>query len=259
MDPRPLIIGHRGSSALAPENTLAAFAHAIKDGADGIEFDVHLSRDNVPVVIHDATLTRTANLKVSVSDLSSHELCRTEVGSWFNRRFPLLSRKEYQEATLPSLESVFELFSNSPGLLYLEMKAEGASHKALASVCVTLIRQYSLAARVVVLSFQLAALAQVKILDPGIRTGALFQPRVKQPTSILKRMAVVKKALDCGADEIALHHSLVTRAVVESASQSGLPCVVWTVEHPRWISRAKALGLKALMTNNPAAMIRANS
>ncbi|MDQ3754751.1 MAG: glycerophosphodiester phosphodiesterase, partial [Acidobacteriota bacterium] len=56
----PLIIGHRGASAVAPENTLGAFARALDDGADGIEFDVRLARDGVPIVIHDATLKRTA-------------------------------------------------------------------------------------------------------------------------------------------------------------------------------------------------------
>ena len=70
MSELPLIIGHRGASAIAPENTLAAFKRAIQDGADGIEFDVRLSQDGVPVVIHDATLARTGLTDGVVAELS---------------------------------------------------------------------------------------------------------------------------------------------------------------------------------------------
>ena len=71
MSTLPLIIGHRGASALAPENTLAAFALAIQEGADGIEFDVRLSRDRAPVVVHDATLELTGLVNRLVGELTS--------------------------------------------------------------------------------------------------------------------------------------------------------------------------------------------
>ena len=69
---------------MAPENTLAAFSRAMLDGADGIEFDVRLSRDGVPVVIHDASLRRTASVDSQVCDLTSEQLQRIDVGSWFS-------------------------------------------------------------------------------------------------------------------------------------------------------------------------------
>src|SRR4051812_17116518 len=72
--PVPLIIGHRGAAAVAPENTLVSFEKALRDGADGIEFDVRLASDDVPVVIHDATLRRTVLRKGRVKDFSSVEL-----------------------------------------------------------------------------------------------------------------------------------------------------------------------------------------
>src|SRR5258705_12537702 len=82
----PLILGHLGASALAPENTLAAFSRAISDGADGIEFDVRLSRDGGAVVIHDASLKRTGLINRPVSDLTAAELGEVDVGSWFAER-----------------------------------------------------------------------------------------------------------------------------------------------------------------------------
>src|SRR6266550_1324398 len=110
----PLIVGHRGASAVAPENTLAAFSRAIADGAEGIEFDVRLSRDGVPMVIHDASLRRTASIDSLVSDLSSEELLEIDVGSWFaqatiDTRTPLAA-STYSGVKLPTLAQVLQLF-----------------------------------------------------------------------------------------------------------------------------------------------------
>jgi glycerophosphoryl diester phosphodiesterase len=256
---RPLIIAHRGASAVAPENTLAAFARALRDGADGIEFDVRLAHDQVPVVIHDARLSRTARLARSVSDLSSRELSSIKVGSWFNRKFPHLARPEYDEEKIPTLTSALDFFSTSKCVLYLEMKCEGSPCDALACESVELIQKYSLVERALVECFHLPVITHVKRLDSRIRTVALFEPRFKQPTSFLKRMALVEKARDCGADEIAMHYTLISPRVVDRARQLNIPCVVWTVDQPRWVRRAASLALKALITNNPARMIQASN
>ena len=104
----PLIIGHRGASALAPENTLAAFARALDDGADGIELDVRLAKDGVPVVIHDATLRRTGLTSGEVAQMTSEQLANVNVGSWFNRAHPTLAREEYEQQRVPTLADVFQ-------------------------------------------------------------------------------------------------------------------------------------------------------
>src|SRR5438270_9008383 len=113
----PLIIGHRGNSAEAPENTIAAFARALNDGADGIEFDVRLARDRTPVVIHDATLKRTGGLPAAVSALSSAELTRLDVGSWFNRKFKSQARAEYALETVPTLGRLLEFMAGNEASL----------------------------------------------------------------------------------------------------------------------------------------------
>ncbi len=115
MSDLPLIIGHRGASAIAPENTLAAFTRAIQNGADGIEFDVRLSQDGVPVVIHDATLARTGLIDGVVAELSAEVLGRTDVGSWFGRR-PNADDVDFSGEKLPSLQQVFDLFADSDAL-----------------------------------------------------------------------------------------------------------------------------------------------
>src|SRR5467141_1624776 len=105
----PLIIGHRGASALAPENTLASFKRALEDGAAGVELDVRLASDGVPVVIHDATLRRTGLREGLVAKMTSGELGQTAVGSWFNRAHPELAQVQYSRQFVPTLEQVFDL------------------------------------------------------------------------------------------------------------------------------------------------------
>lgn len=257
----PLIIGHRGSSALAPENTLAAFRRAIADGADGIEFDVRLARDGVAVVIHDATLERTGLLKRKVSRLTAADLQATDVGSWFHKsrlRHRLPGDGEFAGETVPLLNQVFDLFEKNKSRLYLEMKADAGAGAELAAEVVRSIHQASFRERVVVECFDLSLIKKVKTIDYTIRTAALFERRLSRPATVF-RPHLVEMARGAGADEIALHHSLAGRRVVEQALRSNQQVVVWTVDNPRWISKAQALGIAALITNNPSVLIAARN
>ena len=100
--PQPIIFAHRGASAYAPENTLAAFEQALIQGADGIELDAKLSADGHVVVIHDATLDRTTGVHGRVKDLSLADLQALNAGSFFSNNF--------STETIPALEEVFESF-----------------------------------------------------------------------------------------------------------------------------------------------------
>jgi glycerophosphoryl diester phosphodiesterase len=254
MTSTPLILGHRGSSAHAPENTLAAFSQAIRDGADGIEFDVRLSRDRVPMVIHDATLKRTARIDQSVSELTAAQLQKIDVGSWFAEQRP--TEQKFGGEKLPSLAQVFELFAENDGLLYVEMKCDGHEGPALAAEVVRLTCESRMKHRVIVESFDLSAIQEVKRINFSIRTAALFEPRLSRPISTIRRLKTVDAAIEAAADEIALHHTLAGRPVVEKALLQGLDVVVWTTDERRWISRAQSLGVKALISNDPAVMVR---
>ena len=110
----PLIVGHRGSSAHAPENTFAALRRAIADGAGGVEFDVRLARDGVPVVFHDATLKRIAGRRERISELPSTELAGIDAGSWFNRKYPSRARAEFADERIRTLKEVLNLLSDFP-------------------------------------------------------------------------------------------------------------------------------------------------
>jgi len=254
----PLIIGHRGAPAVAPENTLAAFALALGDGADGVEFDVRLSADGVPVVIHDATLRRTANRRERVSAMVISELEQVDVGSWFNRRFRARARDEYSKERLPSLQQLFTAVTGNSAWLYLELKSDGTANPKLVRRVAELINCYGFCERVIIESFTLENLQIVKGIDRRIKTAALFEPR-REPMSVLRGSRLIRRALAVGADEIAFHHSAANRRNVAAACEAGLEVVVWTVDTPSWIRRARRLGIKGLITNRPAEMLRARS
>jgi glycerophosphoryl diester phosphodiesterase len=246
----PLIIGHRGAAAVAPENTLISFERALTDGADGIEFDVRLAGDEVPVVIHDSTLRRTALRKGSIASLSSSELVKTDVGSWFNQRRPRLARAPYTLARIPTLAQVFEALQERSAILYVEMKCGLKDRTALAREVVKLIDDYALKHLVIVESFDLASITEVKRLNSQIRTAALFDRKLSRPAPSAR--SLIERADKCGAEEIALHRSLATRRRVEAITQRGLETVVWTADNPLWVERAIKFGIGAIITNNPA-------
>ncbi len=122
----------------------------------------------------------------------------------------------------------------------------------LAAEVVRQIRAHDLARVCIVESFTLGAVAEVKRIAPDVRTAALFERSLSRP--LLPRRRIIELALACRADEIALHHSLVSPALVEAARAHDLPAVVWTADHPSWARRAVALGLRAVITNRPAEM-----
>lgn len=248
----PLIIGHRGAAAVAPENTLVSFERAIRDRADGIEFDVRLARDGRAVVIHDATLRRTALRKGLVKNFSSAELSAIDVGSWFNLRHPALAEPAYAEAKIPTLAEVFELMNDADALLYVEMKCGARDRIALAAEVARLIERYSLTQRVVVESFDHPSIVEIKRLGASLRTAALFDRKLTRPAPSARWM--IERAIECGASEIALQRSLATRRTVEQATRRGLSTVVWTVDNPAWIARAIKNGVRTIITNNPATM-----
>lgn len=250
---KPLIIAHRGASALAPENTLAAFQKAVESGADGIEFDVRLARDNVPVVIHDSKLKRLAKRKDRVANLTSFELQSLDVGSWFNEKYPHQSHAEFFAATVPTLEQLLEFLSGYKGLLYLEMKCKDSEIDALAAAVCETIRETTLLPQIIVKSFNLEAVCRTRRLLPEVRTAALFAPKIL--TILHKKKQLLKKAEECEADEISIHFSLATKKFMQRAQKKQIPVTIWTADNAAWIRRAVALGINAIITNNPAHLL----
>ena len=252
-DNKPLIIAHRGASALAPENTLAAFKKAIEDGAEGIEFDVRLAKDGVPVVFHDSKLYRLGRTEGRVSDFTSKELQKLDVGSWFNaNKSPQLNGK-FAPETIPTLSQVLEFLNDYKGLIYIELKCKDAEIETLVKEVCRLITNSPLISNILVKSFKLEVIPSIRRYCPDVKTGALFAPKIM--TILRKEKHLVKIAHEIGADHLSLHFSLATRKLMEKAAKRNLPVTIWTADNPRWVKRAFDLGINAIITNNPARLL----
>jgi glycerophosphoryl diester phosphodiesterase len=250
---KPLIIAHRGASALAPENTFAAFQKAIDDGADGIEFDVRLAKDGVPVVFHDSTLQRLAKIENRVSDFTAEELNKIDVGSWFSRVFPRQADDSFSAETIPTLANLFEFLRDYKGLLYVELKGGDSAITALAEAVCDLIRRTDLLPNIIIKSFKLEAVAIAKQILPEVKTAALFEPKIL--TILRKKKLILDEAAKCRADEISLHYSLATKNFVRRAQENNFSIVIWTADNKAWVKRASEYGIGAIITNNPAQLL----
>ncbi|MGD9562213.1 MAG: glycerophosphodiester phosphodiesterase [Pyrinomonadaceae bacterium] len=245
----PLIIGHRGASAFAPENTLAAFRLAIDVGADGIEFDVRLARDGVPVVVHDATLARTGRIRAAVGDLTSTELAGIDVGTWFKGP----NGVNYSSERIPTLSKTLDILRDFPGTLFIELKCDGEDTEPLTAAVCEVIKNSPLASRIILKSFSLSVIQHTRARAPLIRTAALFAPKIR--TILRKERQLINIAKEVNADELSIHYSLATNNLIELARANALPVNIWTVNNLTWLKRSLRLGIRSIITNDPARFI----
>jgi len=168
----PLNLGHRGAREVAPENTLASFGKALELGADGVELDVMLSKDNQLVVIHDYTVDRTTNGSGKVSDLSLAEIKALDAGSWFGQG--------YAGERIPTLDEVFKALP-AKSIINIELKSLSLFGQLLEEEVIRLIETRGLTSRVIVSSFNPLSLAKVARLNPSIETGLLYMQHMPLP------------------------------------------------------------------------------
>lgn len=230
--PRPLVIAHRGDSAHAPENTLAAFRLAMQNGADGVELDVSLSADGELIVCHDSTVDRTTNGKGKIADLNLAQLKALDAGVWFDEAF--------KGERLPTLAEVFAALPE--GLIDVELKP-GALNSPLPERVAALIKQYGYESRVLITSFQPLYLKRL----PHLSTGLLELPGGLGKASHVLFTAFLHPRF------IVPYYKSVTGDFVAAQRKSGRGVIPWTVNDPQAIRAMRALGVEAVITDDPLA------
>src|SRR5580692_1404633 len=232
------IIGHRGASGHAPENTLAAFKKAVALGATFIETDLQLSRDARFVAIHDDTVNRTTNGQGSVHGFTLAEIRKLDAGSWFG--------SEYAGERIPTLEEILEFSKKNDVVFYLELKPSGSwggEHALIGA-----LRESGEVARVVVISFDPAILASLRKIEPTLMTGVLYDGQLDDPLT---------SAVEVGARQLAVRGDLVTPAMIVEARKRDLQVVCWTVNHPAHIRLLIAAGVDGIMSDYPDRLVAA--
>jgi glycerophosphoryl diester phosphodiesterase len=226
--------GHRGAAHEAPENTLASFRAAEEAGADGIELDVHLSRDGVPVVIHDAALERTTDGRGAVNRQTFAEMRLLDAGRWFAPSFA--------GERLPTLEEVLA-WSGERLRINIEIKSAGAG-RAVRELLAAYPR-----ARVLVSSFDHSLLETLRQEAADLPLGFLVESRFWR--------RALKRAAACGAESFHPRVDLVSAPMVAACRVHGLAVYPWTVDDPSVAGRLRRLGAAGIFTNDPRKMIGA--
>lgn len=231
---RTKIWAHRGASAYAPENTLEAFELAEKQGADGVELDVQLTKDGQIVVIHDETIDRVSDGTGYVKDYTLSQLKEFQ----FNRLHP-----EFHSVKIPTLEEVYQLVSQTSMTVNVELKTGILRYKGIEEKVVELTKKMEMENRVIYSSFHHPSLVKIKKLDKHCQTGLLYSDGW---------IDVCKYALHHGIDALhpAIYH-MKSKKLINTSKEKQLPLHVWTVDEESYMSYLIKNQIEAIITNKP--------
>lgn len=220
----PGVYAHRGVSAGFPENTLPAFARALELEVEGIELDVHLSADGVPVVIHDETVDRTTDGSGSVANLTAAQLAELDAGNG---------------EPVPTLAQVLDLVA---GHLHvdIEVKAAEAADAALA------LARARLNLRFAISSFNHDVLRHVRRVDAMAELW---------PLTAAVSDEVLETARDLGSPRIAVYDRMLNEEIMQAVAAAGLGVWVWTVNDPERAAELVRYGAVGICTDDPAAIL----
>jgi len=236
---RPLVVAHRGWSWRAPENTLAAYKLAIDAGADMAECDVMLSKDGVPVLMHDDTLKRTTGVDKPVSALTTAELVELDAGAWKDKRFA--------GEKVPTLRQALALTQGKLRFI-IEIKERDAALPVL-----KVIRESGVAPDdLIVFSFSREAVATIAKAEPLLPTSWLLD---EVPTDEAALREVFRQALRARTSAIGLSYKKATAQVVRMAHERGFAVFTWTVNRESDMRRMIGLGVDAVITDRPDVLL----
>jgi len=227
------IIAHRGASNIAPENTGIAFQKAFQIGADGVEFDVHLTSDGEPVVIHDERVDRTTNGIGYVKSLTLSEIKKLDAGSYFHTR--------YCGEKILTLEEALDLVKNFK-IINIEIKNNLLEYNKIEEKVIKIIRDKKMEEKVICSSFNHCSMFKIKKIDPDINTGLLYISLLFQPWKYAQRV---------GAQAIHPYFISASREIVKRCHDNNVRINVWTVDKEKYIRKMIANKIDCLITNNP--------
>ena len=227
-----LVIGHRGFPSAFPENTIPSFLGALRAGADGIEMDVHLSKDGVPVVIHDYDVDRTTNGHGKVSSFTVDQIKRLDAGMKFGM----------PGIRIPTLQEVLQAVKREKrdALLVIEIKRGSAVYPGIEEKVVSEVRAEGVSAQFV--SFDYDSLKVVKSAWPEAETGIIFVGRPSYFCGI---------AAEVGSKWLRGAHDLVQKGDGDLVHDHGLKLDVWAPSNPDELRALSAIGPDSVTTNDP--------
>ncbi|MEW3991197.1 glycerophosphodiester phosphodiesterase [Bacillus altitudinis] len=229
------IIAHRGSSSAAPENTIAAFDVAVKQGADYIELDVQMTMDQHVVVIHDDTVDRTTNGNGLVKSYTLDQLKKLDAGSWFDH--------QYTNERIPTLQEILERYSQRIGIL-IEIKhpkRQIGIEKAVARI----INRFAYSRHIMIQSFDVHALQRIKAFAPSLRTALIIKPDAFKLTK--RKLTTYSSFANC----INMKKTMINRWWIDRIHTFGMDVFIWTIKDQKTADRIKKYPSDGVVTDNP--------
>ncbi|MDC3414471.1 glycerophosphodiester phosphodiesterase [Aquibacillus sp. 3ASR75-11] len=231
---KTLIYAHRGASKRAPENTFPAFEIAYQMGADGIETDVQLTKDGVPVLIHDENVRRTTNGTGFVQDYTYEEIQKLDAGTWFSEKF--------EGAHIPSLAHFLNWVKDKSLKLNIELKNNIMEYKNLESIVYDMLVAHNVLDRTVLSSFNPESIQRMKKIDKAIPTAFLTSNKTRDMVSFVKEL---------GATSVHIKYRLLTQKLVNQCQQNNLAIRVYTVNREAQLARCFKLQTDGIITDVP--------
>ena len=234
----PVVIGHRGAAAHAPENTIEGIRFAAARGVTAVEVDVTLTKDGVPVLLHDQRLDRTTNGKGAVRAKTLAEVETLDAGSWFDGRFA--------GAAVPRLTEVLDVCRNLGVAVNLEIKPSSGDEACTAAATIDAVRNRwsSDGPALVLSSFSMEALAAAKALAWDLPRAALFR------RGRIATWLAAATELECAA--IHARYDRLTPARVEKLKTAGFRCGAYTVNRAATAHRLLKMGVDYVISDRPA-------
>jgi glycerophosphoryl diester phosphodiesterase len=249
-----LVHGHRGARAMRPENTLPAFEYAIAAGADVLELDLAVTKDNVLVVSHDPMLhppiCTGPQPEAVIRQLTLAEVRKWDCGATRNPAFA--TQQPVPGTRVPTLDEVFSLAPQGTFLFNVETKIFAdrpeltPSPEEFVRLLLDQVRKHRLESRVILQSFDFRTLHAMKRLAPDIQLSALYEGAPRSFTDLAK---------EAGAGIVSPQFQLVTRERVRAAHAAGIQVVPWTADTPQDWDRLIAAGVDAIITDDPAGLL----
>ena len=234
------IVAHRGFSARAPENTLAAFELSWKSQIDACELDVHLSSDGEAIVIHDKDTFRTTGVRKDVAQSTAAELCKLDAGSW--------KGSDWKQEKIPTLKQALATLPAGKQRFFIEIKCGPEIVPALQKILEPIRAR---ASQLAIIAFKREAAAAAKKALPWIPVYRLASGKTKEkkPADLTQLIADTKSdgldGLDLGADWP------WTETMVKQVREAGLGLYVWTINKPADVQRYKKLNVDGITTDDP--------
>jgi glycerophosphoryl diester phosphodiesterase len=232
---KSLNIAHRGFSGSYPENTMIAFRKAVEIGCDGIETDLHMTKDGIIVICHDETIDRTTNGSGFIQDYRYKELCKFDAGVKFGR--------EFQGEKIPSIDEFLDYVKNKDLLINLELKNDIIHYNEFEKKVIEKIYEFKLENNVILSSFNHYSMIRAKECDSSIKTGLLCLAALYNVHDYVKTV---------GADALhPFYPSVMNAEIVDCIKKNGIRINAYTVNEEKHMKKLVELGIDGIITNYP--------